>query len=192
MRYDIRSLHTINHSLQYQPTLNAFAALPKQDHIQVRHILQQILTDLNSLPPSAVESVSSVISHTPLYIRSFTDFSCSTTHLLNAGEAVQKVRKLPPGHPYFPIGYTGRSSGIVVSGTDIVRPKGMFRDDDGEVVFGASKRLDFELEVAAVVGKSTALGESITSSDAGEYIFGVVLLNDWSGKCKKFLWVCKC
>lgn len=95
---------------------------------------------------------------------------------------MQKKRQTPPGHDYFPIGYTGRSSSIVVSGTPVQRPKGMFRNAAGEVVYGASERLDFELEVAAVIGKSTQLGETITSSQAGEYIFGYVLLNDWSAR----------
>lgn len=91
-------------------------------------------------------------------------------------------RALPPGFEYFPVGYHGRTSTIVPSGTQIVRPKGQFRDEEGKVAFGPTKRLDYELEVAAVIGKSSVLGEPIKIRDADDYIFGCVLLNDWSGE----------
>lgn len=118
--------------------------------------------------------------HLPIAVSDFTDFSCSRDHVLNAGEAVLGKRDLPPGFEYFPIGYTARSSSIVVSGTDIRRPMGQFRDGDN-IVFGATKRLDYELEVACIIGKGSTLGEPINIMDAEEHIFGLVLMNDWSG-----------
>jgi fumarylacetoacetase len=125
-----------------------------------------------------------------LSIGDFTDFSCSRSHVLNAAEAVFGKRSLPPGFEYFPVGYHGRTSSIVPSGTPIVRPKGQFRDEEGKVVFGATRRLDYELEVAAVIGKPSVLGEPVAIEDADDYIFGCVLLNDWSGKlasCGNFI-----
>jgi len=101
--------------------------------------------------------------------------------VLNASEAVFGKRNLPSGFEYFPIGYHGRSSTVVVSGTDIVRPKGQFRDEE-KVVYGATRKLDYELEVAAVVGKASVLGEPVGIEDADTYIFGCVLVNDWSGE----------
>lgn len=70
----------------------------------------------------------------------------------------------------------------MVSGTPIIRPKGQYRDEHGEVVFGATKSLDYELEIAAVIGKSSRLGENVRIGNADEYMFGLVLLNDWSGE----------
>jgi fumarylacetoacetase len=117
-----------------------------------------------------------------LSIGDFTDFSCSRDHVLNAGEAVFKKRELPPGFEHFPIGYHGRSSTIVVSDTPIVRPRGQYRDPEGNVIFGPTKRLDYELEVAAVIGKPSKFGEPVRIDDADDHIFGLILLNDWSGE----------
>jgi fumarylacetoacetase len=117
----------------------------------------------------------------PLSIGDFTDFSCSLNHVLNASEAVFGKREAPPGFHHFPVGYTARTSSIVVSGTSITRPKGQFRDSDGSVVYGPTRKLDHELELAAVIGKPSRLGESVKVGDVEEYIFGLVLLNDWSG-----------
>lgn len=89
---------------------------------------------------------------------------------------------LPTGFEYFPVGYHGRTSTVVSSETPIVRPRGQYRDATGSVVFGPTKRLDYELEIAAVIGKASVLGEPVKIEEADEYIFGLVLLNDWSGK----------
>lgn len=119
--------------------------------------------------------------HLPVSIGDFTDFSCSKEHVLNAGEAIMGKRFLPPGFLHFPVGYTSRTSSIVVSGTPVVRPRGQFRKD-GAVVYGPSEQMDYELEVACVVGKPSKWGESVHVKDADEHIFGLVLLNDWSGE----------
>lgn len=80
-----------------------------------------------------------------------------------------------------PLGYHGRASSIVVSGTPIHRPRGQFLVD-GSPTFGPCQKLDFEVEFAAFIGKGNAMGESITVDDAEEHIFGVVILNDWSAR----------
>jgi fumarylacetoacetase len=90
---------------------------------------------------------------------------------------------LLPNWKHLPVGYHGRASSIVVSGTPIHRPKGQFKDPDMESpVFGPSRRLDFELELAFITGKSTKLGDSVEVGEAEEYIFGFVLFNDWSAR----------
>ena len=120
--------------------------------------------------------------HLPMSFSDFTDFSCSKEHALNAGEAVLKKRFLPPGFLHFPIGYTARSSSIVVSETSIVRPRGYFKDLEGRVSYGPSRQMDYELEVACLIGKASVQGTPVKIVDADEYIFGFVLLNDWSGR----------
>lgn len=119
--------------------------------------------------------------HLPIYVGDFADFSCSLSHVLNASEAVTGVRSEPPGFRHFPIGYCGRASSVVASGTTIRRPLGQFRSADGGVTFGASRAVDFELEVACVIGKPSAFGAPISVEDAEEHMFGFVALNDWSG-----------
>lgn len=112
----------------------------------------------------------------------FTDFSCSKDHLLNGSEAIANVRSLPPAFLKFPISYNGPTSSIVVSETPIRRPRGQFRVGD-DVVYGATKELDYELEVACIIGRPTAMGDIVSLKDAEDHIFGLVLLNDWSGLC---------
>lgn len=118
--------------------------------------------------------------HLPVDIGDFSDFSCSLDHVLNAGEAAMGVRSEPPGFRHFPIGYGGRASSIVPSGESIPRPLGQFRSPEG-VCFGPSKAVDFELEVACVIGKPSAMGTPVPADEAEDHIFGFVLLNDWSG-----------
>ena len=119
--------------------------------------------------------------HLPLHVGDFSDFSLSRNHVLNAGVAVFGVESMPPGFLHFPIGYAGRSSSIVVSGTPVRRPLGQARSADG-VAFGPSKAMDYELEVACVVGKPSQMGRPIKIDNADDHIFGYVLLNDWSAR----------
>ena len=90
---------------------------------------------------------------------------------------------LLPNWRHLPVGYHGRASSIVVSGTPIHRPKGQFKDATmDKPAFGPSRSMDFELELAFITGKSTQLGDSITTQEAEDYIFGMVLFNDWSAR----------
>lgn len=111
------------------------------------------------------------------------DFSCSLEHVQNAGRVVINDASPPPGFFHFPIGYQGRASSIVVSGTDIERPLGQYRSPsgDGAVVTAPSGQVDYELEFAAVVGRPLSRGKRLNATEADEHIFGFVLLNDWSG-----------
>ena len=127
--------------------------------------------------------------HMPVHVGDFTDFSCSEDHVVNAGEAVFGERKLPPSFLYQPLGYGGRSSSIMISGSPVQRPLGQFRTkhDDSKVEFGPCRQLDYELELGCIVGKPVERGEIITATNADEHCFGVVLLNDWSGKYSEHL-----
>jgi fumarylacetoacetase len=119
--------------------------------------------------------------HLPVRVGDFSDFSLSKNHVLNASKAVFGVESLPPGFLHFPVGYAGRSSSIMVSGAPVRRPLGQYRSPDG-VVFGPSKAMDYELEVACIVGKPSQMGTPVRIDDAMEHAFGFVLLNDWSAR----------
>ncbi|CCF39594.1 fumarylacetoacetase [Colletotrichum higginsianum] len=163
-----------------QPTLNDLAAVEKAELQLLRKNTQRLLSDQSAVSKFGV-SLGEAQLHLPVKINGFTDFSCSKEHLLNAAEAVMGKAFMPPAAPYLPIGYSGRPSSIVLSGTDITRPYGQYREGE-QVAFGPSRALDYELEVACIIGKPTQLGDRVAISDADEHIFGLVLLNDWSAR----------
>ena len=121
----------------------------------------------------------------PAKIGNFTDFVCSTFH---AQRAVRKPLDSPlaPVLTYMPVAYHGRASSIRVSGEDIRRSQGQFKDANGVVQFGPSKAFDFELEVGAFVSTGNSLGSPIPIESAASYIFGYCLLNDWSARDVQF------
>jgi len=119
----------------------------------------------------------------PFLIQDYTDFYCSIFHATNVGAMFRPDNPLLPNYKYIPIGYHGRASSIVVSGTDIKRPKGQNRADaEKPPVFIPAKNLDYEMEVGFFVGKGNQLGESIPIERAEEHIFGLCLVNDWSAR----------
>jgi fumarylacetoacetase len=120
----------------------------------------------------------------PIRIGGYTDFYSSIDHARNVGALFRDpANALSPNWRHIPIAYDGRAGSIVLSGTDLHRPCGQTRpSDDAPPVFGASRALDFELELAFVVGKGTQLGESISCSNVDDHVFGVALLNDWSAR----------
>jgi fumarylacetoacetase len=119
----------------------------------------------------------------PLNIPNYTDFYCSIYHATNVGSMFRPDNPLMPNYKYVPIGYHGRASSIVVSGTDIKRPKGQNRSDQEKPpVFGPCKNLDYEMELGFFVGRGNELGQPIPINEAEEHIFGVCLVNDWSAR----------
>lgn len=119
----------------------------------------------------------------PARIGDYTDFYSSKEHATNVGTMFRgKERALQPNWLHMPVGYHGRSSSVVVSGSDVRRPCGQIKDDDGPPVYGPSRRLDFELEVGFFVGGGNDMGESIPVERAHEHIFGLVIVNDWSAR----------
>jgi fumarylacetoacetase len=119
----------------------------------------------------------------PLDIGDYTDFYTGIHHATNIGRLLRPDNPLLPNYKWVPIGYHGRGSSIVVSGTDIVRPRGQTKPADAaEPVFGPTRRLDYEAELGFVVGPGNRLGKSVPIGKALDHVFGVVLLNDWSAR----------
>ncbi len=170
-----------------QPTLNAFIALGKLTTRIVRLRLQETFSNEHS-PMRILNNVfkpfRTVSMHLPVAIGDYTDFYSSIEHATNVGKMFRDPENaLLPNWRHIPIGYHGRASSIVVSGTPIRRPNGQTKTNDAnQPVFGPTKRLDFELEMGFVIGKETQLGDTISTANADEYIFGLVLFNDWSAR----------
>jgi len=119
----------------------------------------------------------------PFLVGDYTDFYASLHHATNVGSMFRPTNPLLPNWKHVPIGYHGRASSIVASGTPVVRPKGQtVSSDEGPPSFGPSKLMDYELEVGFFVGRSNPLGESIPVAEAWSRIFGFVLVNDWSAR----------
>jgi fumarylacetoacetase len=120
----------------------------------------------------------------PVRIGDYTDFYSSREHATNVGTMFRDPKNaLLPNWLHLPVAYHGRASSVIVSGHNFHRPKGQMTPPGSEVpVFGPSKALDIELETAFIIGRSTELGQSVSTKDANDYIFGMVLFNDWSAR----------
>lgn len=178
-------------SVLEQSTLNAFIALGKPVTSAVRKRLIELFSAGNqelqgneALKEKAFHKQSDVQLLLPVHIPNYTDFYSSREHATNVGSMFRDPKNaLLPNWLHLPVGYHGRASSIVVSGTPIHRPKGQTKADDAEnPSFGPCRLLDFELEMGFVVGKPTALGESVSTEKAEDYIFGLLLFNDWSAR----------
>ena len=170
-----------------QSTLNEFIGLGKKVTNKVRLDVQRLLTDTNSplkKKPEMLVLQADVQMHLPVHIGDYTDFYSSIEHATNVGKMFRDPENaLLPNWRHIPVGYHGRASSIVVSGTPIKRPKGQLMPKDATApVFKASGRLDFELEMGFITGKNTQLGTSVSTNDAEDYIFGLALFNDWSAR----------
>ncbi|KAF2632879.1 hypothetical protein BU25DRAFT_85114 [Macroventuria anomochaeta] len=179
-----KAMETDLPALFSQPTLNAFASQSSQTHSAVRTAIQDAYNDNLHTPSS--ENIADVTLHLPVSIGDFTDYSASANHVLNAGEAIMGTRSFPPAFHKYPVGYAGRCSSISVSGTPITRPLGQYIEDytasEKNIVFGASRALDYELEIGAIVGRPVEPGTFLQAKDADQHIFGLVLVNDWSAR----------
>ena len=170
-------------ALLERPVLNDFIALGKSitngARARVRRVLEEWEGDYGLF-----HRRSEIQLHLPIHVGDYTDFYSSIEHATNVGKLFRDPENaLLPNWRHLPVGYHGRASSIVVSGTEVRRPRGQRLPAGAEVpVFGPSERLDFELEVAAVIGKSNPLGEPVPVDAAEDYIFGFVLFNDWSAR----------
>jgi fumarylacetoacetase len=127
--------------------------------------------------------VHEVHVHVPAVVGDYTDFYASVFHATNVGSMFRPDEPLLPNYKYVPIGYHGRASSVVVSGTPVRRPAGQLKPEDVmEPAFAPSRRLDYELEVGAWVGPGNALGTSIALDDAEAHLVGLSLVNDWSAR----------
>lgn len=167
-----------------QDFLNEFMALGKEKTNAVRKHLQILLTDLRNIPRSVFHPVASVELHLPVRIGDYTDFYSSEQHATNVGTMFRDPKNaLMPNWKHIPVAYHGRSSSIFVSGKNFHRPKGQVNQDETKPpIFAPTARLDFELEVATVIGKANEIGDSIDVNAAEDYVFGFQLLNDWSAR----------
>ena len=127
--------------------------------------------------------VSAVDLGVPCAIGDYTDFYASIFHATNVGSMFRPDNPLLPNYKYVPIGYHGRASSIVPSGTPVRRPRGQSRPEGAEApLFGPSRRLDYELEVGAIVGPGNTLGSPVPIERIEEHLFGLCLVNDWSAR----------
>ncbi len=172
-------------------SLNAFMSKGREAWKQVRAVLQTALSDENpmfrddkDLQKIAVIPMEDVVMCLPAEIGDYTDFYSSREHATNVGIMFRgKENALMPNWLHIPIGYHGRASSIVVSGTNVIRPKGQTKPANSEnPVFGPSKLLDFELETGFFIGPGNQLGETISIEQTYDHIFGMVLVNDWSAR----------
>jgi len=165
-------------------TLNAFMALGRPAWDRVRAQATSLLTGVPDRAAALRQPLSGVTMRLPFEVADYVDFYSSEQHAANVGQIFRPGAPPPtPNWKHVPIGYHGRAGTVVVSGTDVVRPKGQRKAPDEErPSFGPSVRLDIEAEVGFVVGTPTSLGETVTTADLAEHVFGVVLLNDWSAR----------
>ncbi|TWU78479.1 hypothetical protein ED733_008947 [Metarhizium rileyi] len=178
-------------------TLNNFAALGRAFHRTVREYLQsilsvdtknsQVLKDNDQLRQSALLKRADVQNHLPLSIGDYTDFYAGKNHAYNVGVLFRGPdNALQPNYTHLPVAYHGRASSVVVSGTPLRRPWGqILKDPKAEPkvpTLAPCERLDLELEMGMFICRENTLGSPIPIDDAEEYIFGYVLMNDWSAR----------
>ena len=173
------------------PTLNPFMALGPKVWSRTRARISELLRhdnpelrDNERLRERALVPIAQAKLHLPITVSGYTDFYSSKEHATNVGVMFRgKDNALQPNWLHMPIGYNGRASTVVVSGTGVRRPRGQLKPPTAESPsFGPCQRLDFELEMGVVIGQPSAMGEMLTEAKAEAMIFGFVLLNDWSAR----------
>lgn len=174
-----------------QNTLNSFIDLGSEVWHKTRQQLQSLLNGTNKELQNNAELLSKALvkqadaqMHMPISVTGYTDFYSSKEHAFNVGSMFRGPENaLMPNWTELPVGYNGRASSVVVSGTNIIRPSGQIKLPDlDRPVFSACRKLDFELETGFIVGKGTKLGHPVPINEAHKHIFGMVLLNDWSAR----------
>jgi fumarylacetoacetase len=172
-------------------SINAFLALGRTSWSAARTRLSELLRrDHSELRDDAVLRQRAFVPtveaklHLPLDIPGYTDFYASKEHATNVGAMFRDAKNaLLPNWLEMPIGYNGRASSVVVSGTPVRRPNGQTKAPNADrPIFGPCRKLDIELETAFVIGDGNALGEPISVAEAERHIFGLVLMNDWSAR----------
>jgi len=172
-------------------SLNEFLSLGRPAWRKVREILQKLLStetptlrDDKKLRDRVFHRQSDVSMQLPVKIDNYTDFYSSYHHAHNVGTMLRGPENaLMPNWKWLPVAYHGRASSVVVSGTDVHRPKGQIKPLDAPTpVFGPTKSLDYELEMAFLIGPGNSLGQQVPIGQAIDHIFGFVLMNDWSAR----------
>ena len=175
----------------FVPELNDLIGLGKEFTSNLRSRIselfsdeKEVIRDDKDLQSKLLFSINEVQMHMPVEVGDYTDFYSSIEHATNVGTMFRDPdNALFPNWRSLPVGYHGRASSIVISGTDIHRPNGQtLPAGEEKPIFGPSRLFDFELEMAFITGKQTKLGESIKVEDANDYIFGMVVFNDLSAR----------
>lgn len=171
------------------PTLNRVAQSSPESLSAFRARVSELLTGepdasgIKPLPDRALVPMAEAQLHLPAQIGDYTDFYASIYHATNVGKLFRPDNPLLPNYKHVPIGYHGRASSIVLSGTHVRRPKGQYLPPGATIPsFGPSELLDYEAEVGFFVGRGNALGEPLRIDEAAGRIFGVCLVNDWSAR----------
>lgn len=171
-------------------TLNEFIELGKPITNAVRLKIQELLLEGSPLShderslEECFYQLDQVKMLMPIHVPNYTDFYSSMEHATNVGKMFRDPENaLLPNWKHLPVGYHGRASSIVVSGTPIHRPCGQIKPIEATApIFSASKQLDFELEMGFIVNRNTEMGTRISTAEAEDAIFGMVLFNDWSAR----------
>jgi fumarylacetoacetase len=183
---DLRDRQLFEHD-----SLNDFLALRRPAWKNVREILQRLLSeetptlrDDAKLREKVFHRQSDAVMQLPVKIGNYTDFYSSYHHAHNVGTMLRGPENaLMPNWKWLPVAYHSRASSVVVSGTDVRRPKGQIKPPDAPTpVFGPTKSLDYELEMAFLIGPGNSLGNPVPIDQAADHIFGFVLMNDWSAR----------
>ena len=165
--------------------LNAFMALGSEASRRLRAALSNALSEGSAMQAALqgglVPQREAELT-LPCTVGDYTDFYTGIHHATAVGRLFRPDNPLLPNYKWVPIGYHGRSSSLVVSGTPVRRPRGQLKGEAAEPKLAPSQRLDYELELGALVGAGNALGEPIDIAQAEAHLFGVVLLNDWSAR----------
>jgi fumarylacetoacetase len=173
-----------------EPSLNVLMALGPEYWSALRARLSQLLdagheeaAEYRRMVSPALSAQKDAEMLVPAAIGDYTDFYASVFHASNVGSMFRPDNPLLPNYKHIPIGYHGRASSIVASGTAVRRPSGQTKADDAEAPsFGPSRLLDYEVEVGAFVGRGNAMGEAIPIAAARDHVFGLCLVNDWSAR----------
>ncbi|HJQ54666.1 MAG TPA: fumarylacetoacetase [Gemmatimonadaceae bacterium] len=173
-----------------RPNLNELMQAPMNALSEFRARLSELLTGtpgddsvINPLPPGALVPMAEAEMFPPAVIGDYTDFYASIYHATNVGKLFRPDAPLLPNYKYVPIGYHGRASSIVISGSEITRPRGQLTPQGSQKPsFAATEMLDYEAEVGFFVGRGNALGTTIPIGEAEDHIFGICLVNDWSAR----------
>jgi len=171
--------------LKTGPTLNKLAAARRKAWRELRKVLSIGLSDPQQAKRFAkyLLPMKKAELFLPVAVGDYSDFFTGIHHATNMGKMFRPDNPLLPNYKWVPIGYHGRASSIVISGTPVVRPNGQSMPPGAEApLFGPSKRLDYEVELGFVIGPGNSLGKPVPIARALDHVFGVVLFNDWSAR----------
>lgn len=174
-----------------KPYLNDFISLGKKITSDVRARISKILEERNpelrdneKAKTKVLHKMKDIEMLLPVKVGDYTDFYSSMEHATNVGSMFRDPKNaLLPNWKHLPVAYHGRASSIIPSDVNFHRPKGQIKKEEEEIpAFGPTEQLDFELEMAFITYPGKPLGESISTAEADEYIFGMALFNDWSAR----------